>query len=99
MFRVGWYYVSEMKTSPKKQEVIKKHQLHEKDTGSAEVQIAITTDRIKELTAHLKKHPKDKHSRRGLLSIVNQRRKLLSYLAKNSPKSYKHILKELGLKR
>jgi len=88
-----------MKTPKKKESIIKDNQTHEGDTGSAEVQIAVTTSRIKELTAHLKKHPKDKHSRRGLLSMVNKRRKLLNYLAKNSPKSYKSTVKKLGLKR
>lgn len=88
-----------MKTPKKKADIIKKHQTHEKDTGSAEVQIAVTTSRIKELTSHLKKHPKDKHSRRGLLAMVNKRRKLLRYLEKNAPKSYRSIVKELGLKK
>lgn len=88
-----------MKTPRKKKAIIKDNQLHEKDTGSAEVQIAVTTSRIKELTSHLKKHPKDKHSRRGLLAMVNKRRKLLNYLATNSPKSYRSTVKKLGLKR
>jgi small subunit ribosomal protein S15 len=88
-----------MRTPRKKEKLIKEHQKHEKDTGSAEVQIAVTTGRIKELSTHLKKHPKDKHSRRGLLSIVNKRRKLLNFLQKDSPKSYKSIVKKLGLKR
>jgi len=88
-----------MRTPHKKESIIKEHQTHEKDTGSAEVQIAVTTTRIKELSTHLKKHPKDKHSRRGLLSMVNKRRKLLKYLSTNSPKSYKSIVKKLGLKR
>ena len=79
--------------------IIKENQTHEKDTGSAEVQIAVTTGRIKELSTHLKSHPKDRHSRRGLLSMVNQRRKLLNYLAKSSPNSYKSLVKKLGLKR
>jgi len=88
-----------MRTPRKKQQIIEKHRIHEKDTGSAEVQIAVTTSRIKELTSHLKKHPKDKHSRRGLLAMVNKRRNLLKYLAKNSPKGYRNIIKELGLKK
>lgn len=88
-----------MKTPHKKEKIIKEHQTHEKDTGSAEVQIAVTTSRIKELSTHLKKHPKDKHSRRGLLAMVNKRRKLLKYLSKNSPQSHKSIVKKLGLKR
>jgi len=88
-----------MRTPHKKEKIIKEHRLHEKDTGSAEVQVAVTTGRIKELSTHLKKHPKDRHSRRGLLSMVNQRRKLLSYLELNSPKSYKSTIKKLGLKK
>lgn len=88
-----------MRTPHKKEKIIKESQTHEKDTGSAEVQIAVTTKRIKELSSHLKKHPKDKHSRRGLLAIVNKRRKLLNYLATNSPRSYRSVVKKLGLKR
>jgi len=88
-----------MRTPHKKEKIIKEHQTHENDTGSAEVQIAVTTGRIKELSTHLRKHPKDRHSRRGLLSMVNKRRKLLNYLAESSPKSYKSIVKKLGLKR
>jgi small subunit ribosomal protein S15 len=88
-----------MRTPHKKEQIIKEYQTHEKDTGSAEVQIAVTTSRIKELSNHLKKHPKDKHSRRGLLAMVNKRRKLLNYLAKDSPQSYKSVVKKLGLKR
>lgn len=83
----------------KKQRAIKEFQTHETDTGSAEVQIAITTERIKELTTHLKRHPKDKHSRRGLLALVNQRRKFLNYLLMNAPRSHKNIVQKLGLKR
>ena len=88
-----------MKTPRKKEKIIKENQRHDKDTGSAEVQIAVATKRIKELSSHLKKHPKDKHSRRGLLAMVNKRRKLLNYLAKDSPRSYRSIVKKLGLKR
>lgn len=82
-----------------KEKIIKEHQVHEKDTGSAKVQIAVTSQEIEELTRHLKRHPKDKHSRRGLLAMVNKRRKLLSYLAQNSPRSYANLLKKLGLKK
>ncbi len=88
-----------MITSKKKQKVIKEHQAHETDTGSAQVQIAVATTRIKELVSHLKKHPKDKHSRRGLLGLVNQRRKFLNYLLTNSPRSYSNLIKKLGLKK
>ena len=91
--------MTEMITPKKKQEIIKEHQTHETDTGSAQVQIAVTTRRIKEVVSHLKKHPKDRHSRRGLLSLVNQRRKFLNYLLAKSPRSYSNIIKKLGLKK
>lgn len=79
----------------KKKAVIKKYQKHEKDTGSAEVQIGLLTARINELAKHLKKHPKDHHSRRGLLSVVGKRRRLLKYLSSENKKSYEKITKEL----
>ncbi|PIR98001.1 MAG: 30S ribosomal protein S15 [Candidatus Colwellbacteria bacterium CG10_big_fil_rev_8_21_14_0_10_42_22] len=88
-----------MLTQRKKKNVIKEHQLHETDTGSAGIQIALSTKRINELAAHLKKHPKDKHSRRGLLGMVNRRRKLLKYLSEKSPTNYKKLIKKLGLKK
>lgn len=88
-----------MLTPRKKASIVKKHKLHQKDTGSAEVQVAILTDQIKELTAHLKKHPKDNHSRRGLLGMVSKRKKLLDYLKKEDEKRYNKIIKELGLKK
>jgi len=69
-----------MLSNRKKSNIIKKYKLHQKDTGSSEVQIAILTEQIKELAAHLKKHPKDNHSRRGLLKMVAKRKKLLDYL-------------------
>ncbi len=71
---------------------------HEKDTGSPEYQIALFTEKIKKLTSHLKKNKKDFHSRRGLLKMVAKRRKLMAYLAKTDEKTYKKIVKELGLK-
>lgn len=74
-------------------------QLHEKDTGSADVQIALLTARINELTAHLQKFAKDHSSRRGLLRMVNQRRKLLSYLQKNNSERYQAALKKLNLRK
>ena len=83
----------------KKQEVIKKFQGHEKDTGSAEVQIALLTTRIIYLTEHFRSHKKDFHSRRGLLKIVNQRRKLLDYLKSKDVARYKKILQELNLRK
>lgn len=80
-----------------KQTLIKEHQTHETDTGSAEVQIGLATKQIEELSRHLKKHPKDHHSRRGILKMVGKRRKLLSYLAHHSEKRYSRIVKKLGL--
>jgi len=88
-----------MLTSRKKQKIIKEYQVHEKDTGSNEVQVALLTKRINELIDHLKKHPKDHHSRRGLLKMVGKRRRFLEYLKKNSPKSYSTLAKKLGLKK
>lgn len=83
----------------KKQEVIKKFQGHANDTGSAEVQIALLTTRIQYLTEHFRSHTKDFHSRRGLLKIVNQRRKLLEYLKNRDAERYKKILQELNLRK
>ncbi len=82
-----------------KQEIINKFRGHEKDTGSTEVQIALLTERIKYLTEHFKAHKKDHHSRRGLIKIVNQRRKLLDYLKQKNVDGYKSILKELKLRK
>ena len=83
----------------RKQEVIKAHQTHEKDSGSPEVQIAILTERVRHLTEHLKKHRKDFASRRGLLMLVGRRTRLLNYLKKRVPARYQAIIKELGLRR
>ena len=88
-----------MLTKRVKTKVIKEHQVHERDTGSAPVQIGMLTREIDELTAHLKKHPKDNHSRRGLLKMVSQRRRLLRYLERHEPKNYEKILKQLDLKK
>ncbi|MBK9293329.1 MAG: 30S ribosomal protein S15 [Oligoflexia bacterium] len=82
-----------------KQSVIKKHRRSELDTGSPEVQIALLTTRINELTDHFKTHTKDVHSRRGLLKIVGQRRKLLEYLKKNNSEKYKTLISELGIRK
>ena len=87
-----------MKRTSKKK-VIQKHQIHEKDTGSAQVQIAILTQRIKELTQHLESHPKDDHSRRGLLMMVGKRRKLLNYLKIHRGKEYEAISDALKIKK
>ena len=82
-----------------KQAIIGKYKLHESDTGSPEVQIAILTERINYLTEHLKMHKKDHHSRRGLLKMVGQRRGLLNYLKKNNFDRYRVIIEKLGLRR
>ena len=87
-----------LKTS-KKSKIIKEYKVHDKDTGSSDVQVAILTKQIKELTKHLKKHPKDNHSRLGLLKMIAKRRKLLDYLLNNDEKRYKRIIKKLGLKK
>lgn len=83
----------------RKQELIKQYGRHEGDTGSPEVQIALLTERINELTEHLKVHVKDNHSRRGLLKMVGQRRGLLNYLADQDIERYRTLIKELGLRR
>ena len=83
----------------KKAEVIEANRLHETDTGSPEVQIAILTERITELTEHLKVHKKDNHSRRGLLMMVGQRRGMLAYLQKKDVERYRAIVKKLGLRK
>jgi len=88
-----------MISKTKKTKIIKEHGIHDKDTGSSDVQVAILTRRIEELASHLKDHKKDLHSRRGLLSMVANRQKHLKYLAKNSPKRYSEILKKLELKK
>ncbi len=83
----------------KKQEIIGKHRLHEKDTGSPEVQIALLSERISYLTEHFKIHKKDHHSRRGLLMLVGQRRRLLDYLKSKNVDRYKNIISELGIRK
>lgn len=89
-----------MALSPeRKQELIKSFQIHEGDTGSPEVQIAILTERINYLNEHLKINKKDHHSRRGLLKMVGQRRSLLEYLRKNDFERYRSIVTRLGLRR
>jgi len=87
-----------MLTTRKKQGIIKELGVHDKDTGSANVQIGLLSRQIEELAAHLKKNPKDQHSRRGLLGMVSQRRRLLKYLEKHEPKNYNSVVKKLGLK-
>ena len=82
-----------------KKEIIEKYKLHDHDTGSPEVQIAILTEKIKHLNEHLKVHKKDHHSRRGLLKMVGQRRGLLNYLKKKDIDSYREIIQQLGIRR
>jgi small subunit ribosomal protein S15 len=87
-----------MPVKKKKKEVIEKFKEHQQDTGSASVQIALLSERITDLTEHLKKHKKDFHSRRGLLMLVGRRRRLLSYLKKKDPQGYNKVAKEFNLK-
>jgi small subunit ribosomal protein S15 len=82
-----------------KQNIIGRYKLHETDTGSPEVQIALLTERVNHLTEHLKLHSKDFHSRRGLLMMVGRRRRLLDYLMKTDIASYRQLITELGLRR
>jgi small subunit ribosomal protein S15 len=82
-----------------KQGIINKYATHEGDTGSPEVQVALLTERIKNLQDHLKRHSGDDHSRRGLLQMVNKRRRLLMYLMHSDPDRYKSILEKLGLSK
>lgn len=82
-----------------KKEIIEKYKLHENDTGSPEVQIAILTERINHLNEHLKLHKKDHHSRRGLLKMVGQRRGLLNYLQKKDIERYRAIIEKLNLRK
>ena len=86
-----------MLKSSTKEKIIKTFSIHKEDTGSPEVQIALLTKRIDELVKHLKKHPKDLHSRRGLLGMVSKRRKLLAYLKEKYPRRYSKITKKLDL--
>ena len=86
-------------TKEKKSKLIKEFKINEKDTGSADVQVAILTERIKNLTEHLKEHKKDFGSRRGLLSMVGQRRNLLKYIKNKNENRYSNLIKKLGLRR
>ena len=88
-----------MITKEQKFEVIENNRTHETDTGSPEVQIAILTERISQLTEHLKIHKKDNHSRRGLLKMVGQRRSLLDYLMKKDIERYRALIAKLGLRK
>jgi small subunit ribosomal protein S15 len=86
-------------TTDAKKEIIERFKLHGKDTGSSEVQIALLSNRINYLTEHFKTHKKDHHSRRGLLKLVGQRRKLLNYLKKLDLTKYQQIIKDLGIRK
>jgi small subunit ribosomal protein S15 len=86
-------------TKEAKQEIIARHGRNEADTGSPQVQIAMLTRRINELTEHLRTHPKDHYSRRGLLKLVGRRRRLLQYLQKRNLEGYRALIQELGLRR
>lgn len=84
---------------PEKNGIIESYKIHDGDTGSVEVQVALLTSRIKHLTEHLKAHPKDFHSRRGLLKMVGKRRRLLRYLRERKPSVYKELITRLELRR
>ena len=86
-------------TKEKKQEVIHRHRVHDKDTGSAFVQVAVLTERINSLGGHFKTHVKDNHSRRGLLKLVSQRRKLLNHLKREDETSYYKLIEQLDLRK
>ncbi|MCF7919390.1 MAG: 30S ribosomal protein S15 [Candidatus Cloacimonetes bacterium] len=89
-----------MALSPEaKKAIMAEFKLHESDTGSPEVQVALLSYRIKEITEHLKVHPKDFHSRRGLLQLIGKRRRLLNYVSKEDIERYRRLVKELGLRR
>lgn len=86
-------------TPERKQELIKEYATGDGDTGSAEIQVAILSERITNLTEHFKTHAKDNHSRRGLLKLVSQRRRLLDYVKKTDAERYQSLIKRLGLRR
>jgi small subunit ribosomal protein S15 len=86
-------------SAQQKQEIVAGNRLHDTDTGSPEVQVALLTERINQLTQHFESHAKDHHSRRGLLRLVSQRRRLLDYLRGTSPDRYRALITKLGLRR
>lgn len=86
-------------TKDKKKKIVSDHKLSKNDTGSTEVQIALLTERINELSGHFKSHTKDHHSRYGLIKMVGQRKRLLSYLNKTNPESYKKLIARLDLRK
>lgn len=94
------YHEGDMvETKKKKQQIVSEKGAHKGDTGSSQVQIAILTERITDLTDHLKTHKQDGHSRRGLLQMVGKRRRLLDYLKRTNVEEYQKVVKELGLRR
>ena len=95
----GAHHVTRSPPTAAKPDIIAEHRLHDTDTGSPEVQIALLTERINHLTEHLKVHKKDHHSRRGLLMLVGRRRRLLDYVKKNDVERYRAIIAKLGLRR
>ena len=88
-----------MMQKEQKTSIIEANRTHEKDTGSPEVQVAILTERITQLTAHLKEHPHDNHSRRGLLKMVGKRRSMLDYLARKDIERYRALIAKLGIRK
>ena len=85
--------------SPAKSETIREFRMHETDTGSTDVQVALLTQRINELTGHFKTHTKDHHSRRGLLKLVGQRRRLLDYMKRRDADRYRQVIERLGIRK
>ena len=85
-------------TKDKKQNLVSKFSINEKDTGSAEVQVAVISERIRKLTEHFKNHNHDNHSKRGLIALVNKRKKLLNYLFKKDESKYQEIIKKLNIR-
>ena len=88
-----------MVDTERKSQIVQEYQLHDGDTGSTEVQVALLTDRIRQLTEHLREHPRDVHSRTGLLKLVGQRRSLLKYLTREDVSKYRTLITRLGLRR
>jgi small subunit ribosomal protein S15 len=88
-----------MVTKEQKKDIIEHHKIHEHDTGSPEIQVALLTQRINQLTEHFKVHQKDHHSRRGLLKMVGKRRRLLEYLKDKNVERYQGLINELGLRK
>lgn len=91
--------LTRMLTKELKSELASEHRLHPTDTGSTDLQVALLTERIKQLTDHLREHRKDFHSRRGLMKLVGQRRRLLRYLSRREPARYKALIAKLGLRK